>query len=197
MESDLYSLSWIGRGDVLGIPKPVIMFAVAAAVMAAFLRLTRLGAFIYSVGDNLLAARATGIPTRPLIVLQYLVAALIGAFAGIVMAASLESMPTRVFNSTLIYDVVLVVVLGGVGLSGGRGGVSNVVIGTLLIGTLLNGMTLMDLSIRPRTSSGADPAFAVVFDSLGRSSQRGTAARRSVMTVAFRVDRVTSKGRES
>ena len=173
---DLHSLSWMGRGDVLGIPKPIIMFAVAAAVMAAFLRLTRLGAFIYSVGDNLLAARATGIPTRPLIVLQYLVAALIGAFAGVVMAASLESMPTRVFNSTLIYEVVLVVVLGGIGLSGGRGGVSNVVIGTLLIGTLLNGMTLMDLSYSAQNFiKGLILLCAVVFDSLANPRNEETA----------------------
>ena len=67
--------------------------------------------------------------------LQYVLAALIGCFAGLVMAASVNSMPTRIFNSTLIYDVILVVVLGGIGLSGGRGGVVNVVIGTLLIGT--------------------------------------------------------------
>ena len=75
-----------------------------------------------------------------------MLAALIGCFAGIVMAASVNSMPTRIFNSTLIYDVILVVVLGGIGLSGGRGGVLNVIIGTLLIGTLLNGMTIMDIS---------------------------------------------------
>ena len=62
------------------------------------------------------------------------------------MAASVNSMPTRIFNSTLIYDVILVVVLGGIGLSGGRGGVLNVIIGTLLIGTMLNGMTIMDVS---------------------------------------------------
>jgi ribose transport system permease protein len=37
------------------------------------------------------------------------------------------------------------VVLGGVGLSGGKGGVRNVVVGTLLIGILLNGMTIMDI----------------------------------------------------
>jgi ribose transport system permease protein len=73
-------------------------------------------------------------------------AALIGTFAGMVMAASVNSMPTRIYNSTLIYDVILVVVLGGIGLSGGRGGVVNVVIGTLLIGTLLNGMTILDVS---------------------------------------------------
>ena len=111
-----------------------------------------------------------------MIVLQYLVAALIGAFAGIVMAASLESMPTRVFNSTLIYDVVLVVVLGGVGLSGGRGGVSNVVIGTLLIGTLLNGMTLMDLSYSAQNFiKGLILLCAVVFDSLANPRNEETA----------------------
>jgi len=62
-----------------------------------------------------------------------------------VMAASVGSMATRIFNSTMIYDVVLVVVLGGIGLSGGRGGVVNVIIGTLLIGVLLNAMTIMDV----------------------------------------------------
>src|SRR5580704_351921 len=51
---DLHSLSWMGRGDILGVPKPVIMFALAAVVTAAFLKLTKLGAFIHAVGDNLL-----------------------------------------------------------------------------------------------------------------------------------------------
>jgi len=45
----------------------------------------------------------------------------------------------------MIYDVILVVVLGGVGLSGGQGGVRNVIVGTLLIGILLNGMTIMNI----------------------------------------------------
>jgi ribose transport system permease protein len=41
--------------------------------------------------------------------------------------------------------VLLVVVLGGIGLSGGRGGVRNVLVGTLLVGVLLNGMTIYDI----------------------------------------------------
>jgi ribose transport system permease protein len=45
----------------------------------------------------------------------------------------------------MIYDVILVVVIGGVGLSGGRGTVRNVLVGTLLIGVLMNGMTIMDI----------------------------------------------------
>ncbi|MET3512672.1 MULTISPECIES: ABC transporter permease [Pseudacidovorax] len=142
----LDSLAWLGRGTLAGVPMPVVMFGLSAAAMAFFLRRMRAGAFIYALGDNPNAARATGLPTRPMVVLEYVLAALIGVFAGMVMAASVSSMPTRIFNSTMIYDVVLVVVLGGIGLAGGRGGVLNVVIGTLLIGTLLNGMTILDLS---------------------------------------------------
>ena len=138
--------AWIGRGTLLGVPMPVIMFGVVAGLVSFFLRRTRLGTYVYAIGDNPFGARVTGIPTRPVIVLQYVLAALIGMFAGMVMAASVNSMPTRIYNSTLIYDVILVVVLGGIGLSGGRGGVANVVIGTLLIGTLLNGMTILDVS---------------------------------------------------
>lgn len=142
----LGGFSWLGQGALFGIPMPIIMFGLAALVTAFFLRQTRLGAYVYAVGDNPFGARTTGIPTRPVIVLQYVLAALIGAFAGMVMAASVNSMPTRIFNSTLIYDVILVVVLGGIGLSGGRGGVASVVIGTLLIGTMLNAMTILDVS---------------------------------------------------
>lgn len=142
----LNSLVWVGRGSVLGIPMPVIMFGVAAGLLSLFLGRMRAGAFVYAMGDNPMTARATGLPTRPIMVLQYVLAALVGLFAGLVMASSVNSMPTRIFNSTMIYDVVLVVVLGGIGLAGGRGGVVNVLIGTLLIGTMLNGMTIMDIS---------------------------------------------------
>lgn len=138
-------IAWFGRGTLAGLPMPVVMFGVAATAVALFLRCLRAGAFIYAIGDNPLAARATGLPTRPIMVLEYVLSALIGVFAGIVMAASVNSMPTRIYNSTLIYDVVLVIVLGGIGLSGGRGGVVNVIIGTLLIGTMLNGMTILDI----------------------------------------------------
>jgi ribose transport system permease protein len=44
--------------------------------------------------------------------------------------------------------VILVVVLGGIGLSGGRGGVMNVIVGTLLIGTIINGMTILNVSFQ-------------------------------------------------
>jgi len=50
-------------------------------------------------------------------------------------------------NSQLIFNVILIVILGGVSLTGGRGSVFSVVAGTLLIGTLLNGLTIMNVNI--------------------------------------------------
>ncbi len=156
----------LGQGALLGIPMPIVMFVGACIVVAIFLRRTRFGAFIYAIGDNPFAARSSGIPTRPLIVLQYVLAALIGMLAGLVLAASVNSMPTRIYNSTLIYDVILVVVLGGIGLAGGRGGVLNVVIGTLLIGTMLNAMTIMDVSYSGQNLvKGVVLLIAVIADS--------------------------------
>lgn len=174
--SNLDSIAWLGRGTLVGIPMPVVMFALVAVAVAFFLRMTRLGSYIYAIGDNPFGARTTGIPTRPVIVLQYVLAALIGAFAGMVMAASVNSMPTRIYNSTLIYDVILVVVLGGIGLSGGRGGVINVMIGTLLIGTMLNGMTIMDMSYSAQNLvKGVVLLVAILIDSFVNPRNEETA----------------------
>jgi ribose transport system permease protein len=156
----------LGQGNLLGIPMPIVMFAISCIAVAFLLRRTRIGAYIYAIGDNPYGARVTGIPTRPIIVLQYVLAAMIGCAAGLILAASVNSMPTRIFNSTLIYDVILVVVLGGIGLSGGRGGVVNVIIGTLLIGTMLNGMTIMDISYSGQNLiKGVVLLIAVITDS--------------------------------
>ncbi len=71
----------------------------------------------------------------------------------------------------------LVVVLGGIGLSGGRGGVLNVVIGTLLIGTMLNGMTIMDVSYSgQRSRQGRRAARCRDRGLIPQSAQRGNRA---------------------
>ncbi len=138
-------LLWLGQGNLFGVPVPIFLFAGVCLGGYLFLRYARAGRYLRAVGDNILAARITGVPARPVIVLQYVIASLIGYMAGIVTAASVASMNTRVAISTYVYDVILVVVLGGIGLSGGKGGIRNVIVGTLLIGVLLNGMTIMDI----------------------------------------------------
>jgi ribose transport system permease protein len=169
-------IGWLGRGKLAGIPYPVLAFMVAAIVVGIFMRRTRLGLFIYAIGDNPGAARIAGIPVRPVVVLQYGISAVVSLFAGLVMAASASNMDMRIFNLTWIYDVILIVVLGGVGLSGGRGGALNVVVGTLLIGTIVNGMTIMDVSYEAQNLiKGVVLLFAISLDSFVNPRNEETA----------------------
>ncbi|HXT78966.1 MAG TPA: ATPase, partial [Acetobacteraceae bacterium] len=51
----------------------------------------------------------------------------------------------QIVMGTEIFNVILVAVLGGVSLVGGRGSVLSVIAGGLLIGVMLDGMTLLNL----------------------------------------------------
>lgn len=133
-------------GGLGGVPVPVLIFVGLALLVHLFLSRTRLGRFIYAHGDNPEAARLSGIPLRPLIILEYSLSAVIGYLAGLVLMATLSSIDTQIVMGTEIFDVILVAVLGGVSLVGGRGGVLSVIAGGLLIGVMLNGMTLLNMS---------------------------------------------------
>jgi len=139
-------LLYLGGGQLLGVPMPIIVFAVCAVAVHMFLSRTSTGRFIYCQGDNPEAARLTGIALRPQIVLEYVIVALLAWIAGLVWVGTTGSIQMAVVQGTFIFDVILVVVLGGISLIGGRGSVFSVVVGCALIGTLLNALTIMDIN---------------------------------------------------
>jgi len=163
----LSRLRSMGAGRTAGIPNSVISLLILASLAFGILRYTIFGKFLYAMGDSPQSARVVGVPTRPVMVGQYLMTAVIAFLTGIVMAMTVDSMNTRVVNSTLVYDVILVAVIGGVGLSGGKGGVRNVLAGTILVGILLNGMTMLDM---PYTAQSIVKGFillaAIIADSI-------------------------------
>lgn len=73
-------LAWLApllQSSVLGVPTVVIFFGVVALLTWLFLRYTVYGRYIYAIGDNPIAARTTGVPVRPILVLQYVLSAII------------------------------------------------------------------------------------------------------------------------
>lgn len=151
----------------LDVPVEVFIFAALGLLTFLFLRFTRWGRYVYYAGDNPQAARNLGMPVRPMQVLRYVIAALMAFVAGLLTAASLHSINTRVVNSNLLYDIILVAVIGGIGLSGGRGGVRNVLVGAALIGVLLNAMTILDISaLHQNLIKAAILLAAIIIDGL-------------------------------
>jgi ribose transport system permease protein len=106
------------------------------------------------------------LPTRPLTMMEYALSSAIGYVGGVVMISETALMHLQVAESTLIFDVIMVVVLGGVSLVGGRGNVMSVIVGTVLIGVLLNGMTIMDMDVQTQNIiKGIVLLIAIVLDS--------------------------------
>ncbi len=143
---DSAALLFAGRGSLFGVPMPIFVFAAAALIMHLFLSRTSIGRFIYAQGDNAEAARLAGVALRPLIVLEFVLVALLAWLAGLVWIGQTGSMQMTIVQGTTVFDVILVVVLGGISLVGGRGSVFSVVVGCALIGTLLNALTIMDVN---------------------------------------------------
>lgn len=135
-------------GNLLpGLPVPVALMI--ATFAASWLLLNRLsaGRIIYAMGDNFQAARLAGLPVRTTTIVVYVFAAFTALAAGLIMSAASGAVDFRtVTNGTLLFDVILVVVLGGIPLRGGRGGVRNIIVGVALIAVLRNGMTLMNFT---------------------------------------------------
>ncbi|TPW28496.1 ABC transporter permease [Martelella alba] len=144
---DGHWIEFLGSLRFADVPIEVFIFAALAFAAFIFLRFSKWGRYVYYAGDNPEAARNAGMPVRPMMVLRYVLSAISAFTAGILTAGSLQSINTRVVNSTLLYDIVLIAVIGGIGLSGGKGGVRNVLVGAALIGIMLNAMTILDIPL--------------------------------------------------
>ena len=139
-------IAWIGGGFVWGVPTPILFFALDSLPQFRVPALHQAGAGSSTRSATISPRRA--FPARRCarsLSCNTPLPRSVAYLAGMITATAVYSMNTAVVNSSMIYDIILVVVLGGVGLSGGRGGIRNVIVGTLLIGILLNGMTIMNI----------------------------------------------------
>ena len=156
---------------------PIFVFAFCALIVHLFLSRTSTGRFIYSQGDNPEAARLTGIALRPQIVLEYMIVAFLAWIAGLIWVGTTGSIQMAVVQGTYVFDVILVVVLGGISLIGGRGSVFSVVVGCALIGTLLNAFTIMDVNSEVQNIiRGVVLLAAIILRQLAASAGRGDRA---------------------
>ncbi|MFK8260010.1 ABC transporter permease [Erwinia sp. AnSW2-5] len=135
----------LGSGSLLGVPLPLWLFLIAAALMALFLGKTRTGKCIYMCGSNINATWFSGINTHRLLITVYVISSLLCVLAGLVMMARFNSARIGYGDSYLLLTV-LAIILGGADPNGGFGRVSGVVLSLIVLQTLSTGFNLMNLS---------------------------------------------------
>lgn len=132
----------IGGGTLIGIPIPLVIFIVVAAICAVVLQKRKFGLEIYLLGTNAKAARFTGINGKRDIVLSHMMGGLLAAIAGIIMSSRTISAKAD-YGSSYTLQCILVAVLGGVDPNGGFGKVGGVVMAILTLQFLSSGLNIM------------------------------------------------------
>jgi len=144
----------LATGNLIGIPAPFVVLIVVSVVMWVVLHKSVFGRYLYAVGRNEDAARYSGINTKLVITVAYVICALLTGVSAILFAFYTNSIsPSTHGNFYELYGIAAAV-LGGCSLRGGEGSVLGILVGTALLQVLQNLVNLL----------GVDPSlnFAVM-----------------------------------
>ncbi len=134
---DLFS-----RGDILGVPVPVVVCLAVLAGVYVLLYWTKFGRSLFIIGSNERAAWVAGIPVKRNLVLTYVVCSLITGIVAFMLTARTGSGEPRL-GGGLMLDSLMAAIIGGVSLRGGDGRILYCIVGALFVTMLGNGMNMI------------------------------------------------------
>ena len=137
-------LRWLGGGSVGPIPVAVLFAALLTALFVLVMRFTPWGLHSYGVGSSAEASRIAGVKVGRQRVSVYMVAGLLSAVAGLVIAGRLGSAGAG-FAPGAEFDIITAAVLGGTSIYGGRGSVARTILGAIVLATLANGLIVLNV----------------------------------------------------
>jgi ribose/xylose/arabinose/galactoside ABC-type transport system permease subunit len=156
---------------VFGIPVTVLIGALTMVVGWVLLRKTVFGRYVYAIGSNRSAAEKSGIDVRLYTMLVYAVCGLTSGIGAIVLTAWVGA-AQPVAAPTLTLQSLAAVVLGGVALTGGSGGMLQVLYGVIILGMLSNAMNMIGISDFYQTLAvGIVIILAVILDRFRRGAR--------------------------
>ena len=138
-------VAFLGNGTVIGIPVPLILFAVLALSLSLLLTRTAFGLKVQMFGANPLAARFAAIDVTGLLIRVYVLSGIFAAIAGMVVMSRANSAKAD-YGSSYLLLAVLIAVLGGVNPYGGYGRVIGVVLAVLSMQFLSSGLNMLGVS---------------------------------------------------
>ncbi len=129
--------------SIKGVPLVVVIVVGLLVVLTYVLKRTQWGRHIYAVGGNAEAARRAGINVLRVKLTCFIMTGTLAAFAGLLIASRNNSVSTSTGGGTTLLYAVGAAVIGGTSLFGGKGRVSDAVIGGFVVMMIGNGMGLL------------------------------------------------------
>ena len=142
----------LGQQPLLGpLTLSIIVFLVLFAVIAVILHASAFGRLVYVIGNNLQAARYSGVRVQRVKMALFVASGTVAALAGILYAARLGSVRGDMAEGFEL-DIITIVLLGGVSIFGGSGNLVGVGLSIFVILNLRNGMGLANITGNTQTS---------------------------------------------
>jgi ribose/xylose/arabinose/galactoside ABC-type transport system permease subunit len=139
--------TFIGAGNLFGLPFPIYVFALVAIVLIFVQRRTPLGLLVAAIGDNERAAYLSGHRTRATKTLVYVISGFGAALAGIVQSSQVHTALATYGPFGTELDVIAAVVLGGTSIMGGNGSIGRTLLGVFFLGVVNDGMNILNVPI--------------------------------------------------
>jgi rhamnose transport system permease protein len=139
------SFAYFGQGNAFWVvPFEFVLFLLAAAVYYVLLQRTNFGRRIFMIGNNVTAARFSGVRVERIKFILFCLTGLMSGIASVLLTSRLGSTrPSIALGWEL--DVVTIVVLGGVSILGGAGSILGVVIAAFIMGLVTFGLGLLNV----------------------------------------------------
>ncbi len=128
------------------VPYPVILFTLAALGLAVLLGMTVLGRQIYQIGVSEIAARHTGVRVRRIKFGLFVAMGATSALAGLLTASRLASVRYDLATGGEL-QMVLMVMLGGTYIFGGRGSIAGTFLAAWLLAIIATGMNVANIPV--------------------------------------------------
>lgn len=139
------TFKFIGRGYIGNIPFTLILLIIFYCIFFVISKYTVFGRTIYMIGGNPQASFLSGIKVQRIRFLLYMLNGTMAGLAGVMLASqSGAGLPMAAPNTNM--QALSAVILGGAGLSGGRGTIIGTFIGVMVLCTLSTGMTMLSIS---------------------------------------------------
>ena len=141
------SFTYLGCGYIGNTPVPfsLLVVVILAVVMGLILHQTRFGRSVYAIGRNERTCYASGVPVARTKILLFTLAGLLAGVAAMFLASRIGNTRPNIATGFEL-EVITIVILGGVMISGGTGKFWGVMLSVLLVGTIRYGLGLRNVN---------------------------------------------------
>ncbi|ACP14033.1 ribose ABC transporter permease [Bacillus anthracis] len=135
----------LASGSFIGIPNLLWLLIVLTVLCAVLFHRTIYGRHVKLTGANENAAKYTGIMTKKVVIIAYMLSGLGGGLGGTFLTAYFGSARADMGSETIL-PIITAVVLGGTLITGGKGSIIGTVLASIFIGLMQYGLQMTGLT---------------------------------------------------